>query len=188
MVHRAEPSGRHRLLGLLWALLPVAVFAVLFWYGRAHTPQYDRALFGQRGTDAMRLKAQLGTALLGLALVQVVLALWMYGRIPRVPAARPPVRAAHRLTGLAAFLLSLPIAQQCLVAYGVQLTSTRTALHSVAGCFLYGAFVAKVLVVRHRRLPGWALPVAGGALVCAVVVLWYTAAFWFLHGFSAPGL
>ncbi|UXY24804.1 DUF6529 family protein [Streptomyces cynarae] len=35
-------------------------------------------------------------------------------------------------------------------------------MHSLAGCFLYGAFVAEVVVVRHRRWSGWALPLAGG--------------------------
>jgi hypothetical protein len=70
----------------------------------------------------------------------------------------------------------------------VQLTDTRVAVHSLTGCALYGAFVAKVIVVRHRRLPGWALPVAGGALLCAIALLWYTAAFWYLNGLHAPGL
>jgi uncharacterized protein DUF6529 len=54
------------------------------------------------------------------------------------------------------------------------------------GCFLYGAFAAKVLLVHSRRLPGWALPVAGGALVTAVVVLWYSAALWYFNGFQLP--
>jgi hypothetical protein len=60
------------------------------------------------------------------------------------------------------------------------------AVHSIAGCLLYGAFVAKVLVVRSRRLPGWALPAAGGALVVVIALLWYTAALWVFTG-SAPG-
>lgn len=70
----------------------------------------------------------------------------------------------------------------------VQLTSVRVAVHSLAGCFLYGAFAAKVLLVRSRRLPGWALPVAGGTLVVVVIAAWYTAALWYFHGFSLPGL
>lgn len=43
------------------------------------------------------------------------------------------------------------------VAYGVQLTSARVAIRSVAGCFFYGAFAAKVLaglgVVVLQRVP-----------------------------------
>jgi hypothetical protein len=50
----------------------------------------------------------------------------------------------------------------------VQLTSLRVAVHSVAGCFFYGAFTAKVLLVPSRRLPGWALPAAGGMLAIII--------------------
>ena len=48
------------------------------------------------------------------------------------------------------FALSLPIAYHCITAYGVQTYSARVALHSLAGCFFYGAFAAKVLLVRSR--------------------------------------
>ncbi|WP_234443711.1 DUF6529 family protein [Streptomyces sp. NRRL B-24484] len=174
---------------LLWTLLPVAVTLGLYWYGRALTPDYTSSLFGEQGNDATRLKSQLGSALFALALVQLLLALWIYGRLPGAPSPAPRrVPTAHRLGGLIAFLLSLPIAQHCLVTYGVQLSSPRVALHSITGCVLYGAFVAKVIVVRHRRLPGWALPLAGGVLVCAIGVLWYTGALWYLNGYQAPGL
>ena len=61
-------------------------------------------------------------------------------------------------------------------------------VHSLAGCFLYGAFAAKVLLVRSKRLSGWVLPVAGGTLVTVVVLLWYTAALWYFNGFRLPHL
>ena len=73
------------------------------------------------------------------------------------------------------------------LSYGVQTTSARVTVHSLAGCFFYGAFVAKVLVVRSRRMPGWVLPVAGGVLVCVLAVLWYTSALWFFDGYRLPG-
>ncbi|MDI5968361.1 DUF6529 family protein [Streptomyces sp. SL13] len=140
------------------------------------------------GTQAVDLKAPLGSALWCLALVQLGLALWRYGRIPGL---RPPprrVRTVHRLIGLVAFLLSVPIAYRCVAAYGVETTGTRVALHSVSGCALYGAFAAKVLVVRSRFLPGRLLPLVGGALVCAIGPLRYTGALWALNGSDAPGL
>ena len=56
--------------------------------------------------------------------------------------------------------------------------SARTLVHSVAGCGFYGAFAAKVLLVHTRRLPGWALPLAGGLLLSAVVLAWLTSALW----------
>jgi hypothetical protein len=46
----------------------------------------------------------------------------------------------------------------------------------------------KILLVRSRRLPGWALAVAGGTLATVVVVLWYTAALWYFNGFRLPHL
>jgi hypothetical protein len=60
------------------------------------------------------------------------------------------------------------------------------AVHSLAGCFFYGAFTAKVLLVQSRRLPGWALPAAGGALAILVAVLWYTSALWYYSGYQLP--
>ncbi|MFJ2779514.1 MULTISPECIES: DUF6529 family protein [unclassified Kitasatospora] len=184
----ARPAGHRRLHDILWLLLPVAVMVGLYWYGRVHTPDYETSLFGNRGDDARLLKAQLGSALLGLALIQLLLALWIYGRLPALRTAPHKVRTTHRLVGLTAFLLSLPIARHCITAYGVQLTDPRVALHSLTGCFLYGAFVAKVIVVRHRRWPGWALPLAGGTLVTAIALIWYAAPFWYLNDFQAPGL
>jgi Na+/H+ antiporter NhaD/arsenite permease-like protein len=68
----------------------------------------------------------------------------------------------------------------------VQLTSVRVAVHSLAGCFFYGAFVAKVLLVQSRRLPRWALPVAGGTLAVVIGVLWWTSALWYYNGFQLP--
>jgi Family of unknown function (DUF6529) len=39
-------------------------------------------LFGPHGVAVNRLKAQLATGMLGLALVQLTLAMWMYRRLP----------------------------------------------------------------------------------------------------------
>lgn len=168
-------------------LLPAAVALALYWYGRSHTPDYLSSLFGRRDGDANDLKASMGTALLGLAFLQLLLALWICQRLPGAGPAPRPVPLTHRIGGLLAFLLSLPIAYHCITAYGVQLTSTRVAVHCVTGCVLYGAFVAKVVVVHSRRLPGWALPTVGGLLVTAITVLWYTAALWQLNGQHLPG-
>ncbi len=107
------------------------------------------------------LKSTLASIALGMAALQVLLALWIYRKLPLAASPPRPVRLAHRIIGLALFALTVPIALHCLIAYGVQLTSVRVAVHSPAGCFFYGAFVARVLLVQSRRLPGWTLPVAG---------------------------
>ena len=48
----------------------------------------------------------------------------------------------HRTIGIVAILLTLPIAYHCALAYGVQThIDARIAVHSIVGCFLYGAIV-----------------------------------------------
>ena len=168
-------------------VLALTVSAALYTFGSLHTPNYAVSLFGQSGVSANIIKGDLGTAMLGLALYQLVLALWMFGRLPGFGPGPTPVHAAHRAGGALLFLLSLPIAYHCITAYGVQLTTARVSLHSLAGCFFYGAFAAKIVIVRSRHLPGLALPLAGGTLVTLIAVLWYTAALWQLNGFSSPG-
>ncbi|MEU1488525.1 DUF6529 family protein [Streptomyces sp. NPDC005752] len=172
---------------MLAVLLPVAVGVAIYLFGTHHTPRYDNGLYGQHGTTAVDLKAQLSTALLGLALIQLALALWMYGRLPGARSAPPPVRLGHRVLGFLTFLFSLPVAYHCLTTYGIETTTPRVAIHSFAGCALYGVFVAKVVVVRSRRLPGLLLPAMGALLVLGVALLWYTAALWALNGDSVPG-
>ncbi|WP_327287352.1 DUF6529 family protein [Streptomyces sp. NBC_01198] len=172
----------------LGILVPIAVGVGIYVIGDHHSPEPDHGLFGDHGVAAMDLKARLGTVLLSLALVQLGLALWMYGRLPRLRAAPRPVRLGHRALGYVAFLLSVPIASHCLVTYGIETTSPRVAIHSVTGCAFYGAFAAKVLVVHSRRLPGWLLPIVGALLVVGIALLWYTAALWQLNGESVPGL
>lgn len=162
------------------------VGCALFLYGLWHTPNYAQSLFGRTGSDSFALKSQLATAVLVLASVQVLLALWMYRRLPGRPAVPRPVPVTHRVVGAALFVLSLPIAVHCILAYGVRLGDPRTAVHSVAGCVFYGAFTAKVLVVRSRRLPSWTLPVAGALLAITIVVLWYTSTLWYYNGFRVP--
>jgi hypothetical protein len=154
-------------------LLAIRVAAALYVAGRLHQPDYTFSMFG---ADPFPPKSLLATIALGLAGVQVLLALWIYRKLPLAGSPPRPVPVTHRVTGFAVFALTIPVAVHCLIVYGVQLTSPRVAIHSVAGCFLYGAFAAKVLLVHSRRLPGWALPVAGGTLAIVIGVLWYTSA------------
>jgi hypothetical protein len=181
---RKPATGRLVAAGLLAATVTVALYVI----GRVHTPNYTVSLFGQAGLAAIMLKSLLATVVLGLAGVQVLLALWLYHKLPLAGSPPRPVRRWHRATGFALFAVTVPVAVHCLLAYGVQLTSTRVAVHSLAGCLFYGAFTAKVLLVRSRRLPGWALPAAGGTLAVLVAVLWYTSAAWYYNGFQLPGL
>lgn len=176
------PMVRVASIGLAGAIVAV----VLYIIGRAHTPNYATGLFGQTAFNAIILKSALATAALGLAVVQVLLALWIYRKLPLAGRAPKRIGLTHRIIGGVLFALTIPIAIHCFLAYGVVLTDTRHVIHSIAGCVFYGAFVAKVLLVQSRRLPGWALPVAGGLLALLVALLWYTSALWYYNGFSVP--
>jgi hypothetical protein len=179
-----EPrAARWRLAGI--GLLALGVAAALYVAGRLHQPDYTFSMFG---ADPFPPKALLATIALVLAGVQVLLALWIYRKLPLAGSPPRPAPAVHRVTGFVLFALTVPVAVHCLIAYGVQLTSLRVALHSIAGCFFYGAFAAKVLLVHSKRLPGWALPVAGGTLAIIVGVLWYTSALWYYNGYQLPHL
>ena len=167
------------------ALLAIAVTVAIYVSGRVIQPDYTFSLLG---TDPIPVKSLLATIVLGLAVLQVLLALWIFGRLPLAGSPPRPVPLIHRLAGFAAFAVTVPIALHCLVTYGVQLTSPRVAIHSISGCFFYGAFTAKVLLVQSRRLPGWVLPVAGGTLAVLVVMLWYTSALWYYNGYQLPTL
>jgi hypothetical protein len=176
-------------LGLL-AGLALAIAAGLYVFGTNHAPDYSgTALFGRTATDTLPLKSWLATGVLALAAVQLGLGLWIYGRLRGIGVARAPIPNVHRAVGVAALLLTLPIAYHCAFAYGVQTkVDSRIAIHSLAGCFFYGAFAAKVTIVRSRRFPGWTLPLAGGTLVVLVAVLWYTSALWYFNNYNLPFL
>ncbi|HEX6527178.1 MAG TPA: DUF6529 family protein [Streptosporangiaceae bacterium] len=168
-----------RLAGI--GLLAIGVAAALYVAGRLNQPSYAFSMFG---ADPIPVKALLATIVLALAGVQVLLALWIYRKLPLAAIPPRPVPIAHRVTGYALVAVTIPVAVHCLIAYGVQLTSLRVAIHSIAGCFFYGAFVAKLLIVHSRRLPGWALPVAGGVMAIIIGALWYTSALWYYDGYQ----
>ena len=53
-------------------------------------PDYSgTALFGATAADTLPLKSWLATALLGFAVLQLGLALWLYGRLPGAGPANP---------------------------------------------------------------------------------------------------
>jgi hypothetical protein len=143
-------------------------------------------LLGQHGVAVNHLKAQLGTAMLGLALVQLTLTLWMYRRLPGAGAAPPPVPLLHRLGGASCFPALL--AGRCALHVHLRRAAERPA----SG----GAFGRRLLVLRRVRgqgadrpeppAAGWALPVAGGLLVTLIAVIWYSSALWYFNGFRLP--
>jgi hypothetical protein len=161
---------------------PLAVGALvalsLGIYGRVHDPT-GRSLVTLFFTRTLTLKVWLATAAVTLALFQGATGLRMYGKLGARTGPRW-IRSAHRISGTGAFLLTIPVAYHCLWALGFQYRfGTRVMLHGIFGCFFFGALAAKVLIVRTRRMPAWALPVMGGAVFTALVLVWGTSALWF---------
>jgi len=124
-------------------------------------------------------KAWLATAALALAVVQVTTAARIYGRLGFLPERGAAIATVHRWSGGLAFLCTLPVFFHCVTILGWQTPNARVAAHAVLGTFVYGVFVAKVLVVRDRSLPGWALPAAGVTLASTLGLLWATSALWY---------
>jgi hypothetical protein len=163
-----------------------AVVALLVGvFGKVHDPSLDGTT--TLGFDTViGMKVVVTTVIAGLAVLQVIGALWMYGKLGiQAPSW---VGTAHRISGTVALLLSVFVAYHCLMALGLESGTledgkkvpTRTVVHGVLGCTVLGAAVVKVVAVRSRRAPGWFLPVAGGLLFTLLVVVVLTSAVWYL--------
>ena len=118
--------------------------------------------------------------------VQLVTALWMWGRLPGAGTAPPWTAPLHRWSGSVAFVLTLPVALHCIWSLGFVTSSPRVVVHGLAGCAFYGAYAAKMLALRLPRLPGWVLPVLGGSVLSSLVLLWLSAALWFFTRTGVP--
>lgn len=180
-----SPASAHRApnshLGVL--LVPVAVGALvavtLGVYGGLHEPT-GIAVSVAGFSGARSVKAWLTTVAFLLALVQLATALGMWGKLP----GGPRVDALHRWSGRAAVLLTVPVVLHCLYALGFQSGAPRVLIHSLLGCFFYGAFVTKMLALTRRGLPGWTLPVVGGLVFTSLVGLWLTSSLWYFTTFG----
>ena len=178
----AAPTPQRR--SNAWALLPFGVLALVSLTlgivarqqqtgdGKAQGT-YIELLF----TSTIHMKAWLATAVAVLACAQLFTAAWIFRKLPF---AKPAwVNFVHRWTGRTVFVLSLPVAYHCIFRLGFQGDEARVVVHSLAGCAFYGAYVAKVLIVKMKRYPVWVIPTAGGLLFTALITIWYTSAYWF---------
>lgn len=176
------PANRGSAALLVPFLVGGAVTVALGTYGRLHEPTLVAVnLAGFSGPLAA--KTWMATGAVVLAIVQLVSALAMYGKLPAITAPSW-LPALHRWTGRAAFLLAVPVAIHCLYAVGFQTGSPRVLIHSLLGCFFFGAFTAKMLILSRKGMPGWALPVFGGLVFTVLVGLWLTSSLWFFTTFG----
>ncbi len=148
----------------------------------SHDPRskgYFRLFF----SDPVHLKAGFATAAIALACFQLFTAAWIFRRLPwSKPAWVNPV---HRWSGRLAFLCTLPVAYHCIFKLGFRHSDSRVVAHSLLGCAVYGAFAAKVTIVRMHRFPKPVLPIAGGLLFAVLIGVWYTSAIWLYRQPSA---
>jgi hypothetical protein len=135
-------------------------------------------------SSGLHAKVWLASVAFALAIVQVLSALAMWGRLPGVAAGGRVTAVLHRWSGRVAVLVSLPVAAHCLYALGFQAFDTRVLLHSLLGCFFYGLFVCKMIVLTRPRTPGWVVPVVGGVVFTALTALWVTSSLWFFSEFG----
>lgn len=181
----AAGAGRRGLVIFVGVVLVgCAVSLSLGVYGRIHDPTF-RAITTLGFPTLLDMKAWLTTAALVLALGQVGTAMRMYGRLGRGPAPRS-VATAHRATGVLLVVVTLPVAYHCLWSLGIDDYNTRVLMHSIVGCGLYGALVAKLLALQIPRMPAWAIPLLGGTLFALLVLVWWTSSLWYFTS-GAPG-
>lgn len=179
---RASGRGRPAVALLLGALVATSLGV----YGNVHDPT-GRSLVTLFFTATINLKVWLATLAVCLAIFQVLTAAKFYGRLG-AGHGPPWLGRVHRASGSLAFLVTIPVAYHCLWALGFQAGETRVLAHGLLGCTFFGALAAKVLLVRSRGLPGWALPVAGGVVFTALVGIWLTSSLWYFTTIKFPGL
>jgi hypothetical protein len=178
----AVGSGRSGRIPLL-AFALGAAFAVLLGVNDRRHPGFAKPV--ELGFDSViEMKTWLAFAVGVLLLVQLLGALWMYGRLGSPAPAW--VGPAHRAVGVVAVLVSLPVAYDCLLAFGIQTYQPRVLVHALLGCAAYGALVVKVFAVHSSTSPGWFLPVAGGLLFTLFLLAVLTSAVWYSVEFGIP--
>lgn len=180
----AQPSK----VGLVVAsLVGGAVSISLGVYGRVHSPTFE-GIYDFGFGAVLPMKAWFTTGAAVLVIFQITSAAWMYGRLPGVPAFPGWVGQAHRWSGTAAFLLTLPVAYHCLWSLGFQSGDTRVLVHSILGCAFYGIFTTKMLCLHSSRVSSSALPLFGSAAAVVLTGIWLTSSLWFFQNFGFPGV
>jgi hypothetical protein len=147
-------------------------------FGKVHDPQFF-SINVAGFSSGLAVKTWMATLAIGLALFQFGSAFAMYGLL----GARTPswMSTAHVWSGRLAVLASVPVAVHCLYALGFEATDPRVLFHSLFGCFFYGVFVTKMLLLTRRGLRPWVIPIAGGLTFFGLVFVWLTSALWFFE-------
>ncbi|KHO18957.1 hypothetical protein QQ25_19230 [Mycolicibacterium setense] len=176
-------SARTQAGGVVWTMIAIILGTLvavgLGVFGKVHEPRFFSVSVAgfSSGTS---VKAWLATLSITLGLFQLASAFAMYRLIPSDRAPRW-VGTAHVWSGRLAVLASVPVAVHCLYALGYQSGDSRVLFHSLFGCFFYGAFVTKMVLLTRRGIREWVIPVAGGLVFFTLVYVWLTSALWFFQ-------
>ncbi len=192
-------------LGVVWFALPFVIFALVsltvgMLAARTVQQPYGVPSFSLFFSDPLHMKAWLTSAALLLGCVQLLTSARMYNLVHFPPQGRF-YNLVHRFSGWTAIALLVPVGYHCVFLLGFggtrpcvapsmcvpvlgQIYDARILAHSLLGSTIYGTFLAKLLLVRSRRYPGWALPIAGGVLFATLLGLWLTSALWFFTTFG----
>jgi Family of unknown function (DUF6529) len=162
-------------------LVPIAIGALVSLtigiYAKAHTPT-GIAVNVAGFSSLFAVKSWLATVAATFAIVQLVSALSMYGKLGRSPSW---IGGLHRWSGRIAFAFTIPVMVHCVYALGFSDLDTRTLIHSLLGCLFFGVFTIKMLVLTKRGLAGWVLPLFGGLVFTILIGLWLTSALVFFQ-------
>jgi hypothetical protein len=167
-------------LAILIAVALGALVAVgLGVFGKLHEPQFF-SISVSGFSSGLAVKSWLATLAIVLAFFQLVSAFAMYRLIP---GGKAPswIGTAHVWSGRLAVLATVPVAVHCLYALGFQSYDNRVLFHSLFGCFFYGAFVTKMILLTRKGLSGWVIPIAGGLVFFGLVYVWLTSSLWFFQ-------
>lgn len=179
MPTQAVRTGSSGIAVLVAVALGAIVAVGLGVFGKIHEPQFF-SISVAGFSSGTAVKSWLATLAVTLALFQLASAFAMYRLIP---GGKAPswIGTAHVWSGRLAVLASVPVAVHCLYALGFQSGDNRVLFHSLFGCFFYGAFVTKMILLTRKGLRGWVIPVAGGLVFFGLVYVWLTSALWFFQ-------
>ncbi len=158
-----QPAPRRPAVALIApALAGGAVALALGVYGRVHHAT-GRAIDDLGFPSLLAMKSWLATIAVRAGAVPAVVGAAHVRAPARAPddaavaAGRPPLERHGRPS-----CVSLPVAYHCLWSLGLATDrGPRPLIHGLLGCAFYGAIATKLLALRAKRLPRWAIPVVG---------------------------
>jgi Family of unknown function (DUF6529) len=122
--------------------------------------------------NVTEVKVVLATAILALAVYQLLLAAVAYGWV-RLPFLESGTASwTHHASGDAIVVLAILVATACFSYYGFE----DGGAHALFGCILLGLLAAKILVVRAGGRVSRLLPLIGASIFVLFGLTWLTSA------------